>query len=91
MDNYFIGTKHSEAQPGTKSIIGERAKEKMCIPDDMCSHHDDRCEDDIGQDDADHSDEGFDVEEVMHNVVPDVCCYKEEIRVSIILRCLIKR
>jgi hypothetical protein len=33
----------------------------MGIPDDVCSHHDDGCEDDVGQDDADHSDEGFDV------------------------------
>jgi hypothetical protein len=31
------------------------------------SHHDDRCEDDIGQDDAD-----FDVEERMRNIAPDV-------------------
>jgi hypothetical protein len=71
MDNYFIWTKHDETQPGTESIIDERAKENMSIPDDMCSHHDDGCEDDIGQDDADHSD-GFDVEELMRNVAPDV-------------------
>jgi hypothetical protein len=44
----------------------------MCIPDGVCSHHDDGCEDDIGQDDVDHIDEGFDVEELMHNVAPDV-------------------
>jgi hypothetical protein len=44
----------------------------MGIPDDVCSHHDDGCEDDIGQDDADHSDEGFDVAELMRNVAPDV-------------------
>jgi hypothetical protein len=44
----------------------------MGIPDAVCSHHDDGCEDDIGQDDADHSDEGFDVEELMCNVAPDV-------------------
>jgi hypothetical protein len=31
-------------------------------------HHDDGCEDDIGQEDADHSDEGFDVEALMRNV-----------------------
>jgi hypothetical protein len=61
MDNYFIWTKHGDTQPGTKSIIDERAEENMCIPDDVCSHHDDGCEDDIGQDDANHSDEGFDV------------------------------
>jgi hypothetical protein len=29
-------------------------------------------EDDIGQDDAGHGDEGFDEEELMHNVTPDV-------------------
>jgi hypothetical protein len=44
----------------------------MGIPDDMCSHHDDRCEDDISQDDADHNDEGFDAEQLMRNVAPDV-------------------
>jgi hypothetical protein len=44
----------------------------MGIPDDVCSHHDVGCEHDIGQDDADHSDAGFDVEELMHNVAPDV-------------------
>jgi hypothetical protein len=44
----------------------------MGIPNDMCSHHNDRCEDDICQDDADHSDEGFDVEELMRNVALDV-------------------
>jgi hypothetical protein len=38
----------------------------------VCIHHDDRCEDDIGQDDADHNDEGFDVEELMCNVAADV-------------------
>jgi hypothetical protein len=42
------------------------------IQDDVCSHDHDGCEDDIGQDDADHSDEGFDVEELMHNVLPGV-------------------
>jgi hypothetical protein len=44
----------------------------MGIPYDVCSHHDDGCEDDIGQDDVDHSDECFDVEELMRNVAPDV-------------------
>jgi hypothetical protein len=44
----------------------------MDILDDVCSHHDDGCEDNIGQDDADHSIEGFNVEELMHNVVPNV-------------------
>jgi hypothetical protein len=72
MDNYFIWTKHDETQSGTESIIDERVEENMDIPDNMCSHHDDGCEDDIGHDDADHSDEGFDVEEPMHNVASDV-------------------
>jgi hypothetical protein len=72
MDNYFIWTKHGETQSGTESIIDERAEENMGIPDDMCSHHDNGCQDNIGQDDADHGDEGFDVEELMHNVAPDV-------------------
>jgi hypothetical protein len=72
MDNYFIWTKHSETQLRTENIIDERAEENMGIPDDVCSHHDDGCEDDIGQDDADHSDEGFYVEELMCNVVPNV-------------------
>jgi hypothetical protein len=44
----------------------------MGIPDDVCSHHDDGYKDDIGQDDADHSDEGFDVDEMICNVVPDM-------------------
>jgi hypothetical protein len=38
----------------------------------MYSHHDDECEDDIGQDGAGHCDEGLDVEELMRNVVPNV-------------------
>jgi hypothetical protein len=44
----------------------------MGIPDDVCSHHNDGCEHDIGQDDVEYSDEGFDVEELMRNVAPDV-------------------
>jgi hypothetical protein len=56
----------------TESIIDERAEENIGITDDVCSHHDDICEHDIAQDDADHSDEDFYVEELMHNVVPDV-------------------
>jgi hypothetical protein len=72
MDNYFLWTKHGETQPRIESTIDEREEETMGIPDDVCSHHDDGCEHDIGQDDADHSDEGFDVEELMRNVVPDV-------------------
>jgi hypothetical protein len=77
MDNYFIQTKHGETQQGTKGIIDERAEENMGIPDDVCSHHDDRCEDDIGQDDAYHNDECFDVEELMRHVVPDVLLKKK--------------
>jgi hypothetical protein len=72
MDNYFIWTKHGETQLGIESVIDERAEENIGIPDDVCSHHNDRCEDDICQDDADQSDEGFDVEELMRNVAPDV-------------------
>jgi hypothetical protein len=49
-----------------------RGQKRTCIADDMCSHHDDGCEDAIGQDDADHSDEGFDVDELMRNIAPDV-------------------
>jgi hypothetical protein len=41
MDNYFIWTKHGV---------------NMGIPYDVYSHHDDGCEDDIGQDDASHGD-----------------------------------
>jgi hypothetical protein len=48
------------------------AEENMGIPDDAYSHHDDGCEDNIGQDNTNHSDEGFDVEELMRNVAPDV-------------------
>jgi hypothetical protein len=44
-------------------------EENMDIPDEVYNHHDDRCEDDIGHDDASHGDEGFDVEELMHNIV----------------------
>jgi hypothetical protein len=36
----------------------------MAIPDVVYSHHDDRCEDDIGQDDTCHDEESFDVEEM---------------------------
>jgi hypothetical protein len=72
LDNYFICTKHDETQPMTESIIDVRAEENMGITDDACSHHDDICEHDIAQDDADHSDEDFDVEELMHNVAPNV-------------------
>jgi hypothetical protein len=47
-------------------------EENMDILDGVYSHHDDGCEDDIGQDDACHSDEDFDVEELMHNIASDV-------------------
>jgi hypothetical protein len=47
IDNYFLWTKHGETQPETESIIDERAEENMSIPDDMCSHHNNRCGDDI--------------------------------------------
>ncbi len=77
MDNYFIWSKHGETQPRTESIIDERAEENMSILDGVCSHHNNRCEDDICQDDADHSDEGFDVEELMHNVAPNVLTKKK--------------
>jgi hypothetical protein len=59
-------------QPRIGSNIDERAEENMGIPDDVYSHHDDGCEDDIGQDGAGHGDDGFDVEELMRNVVRDV-------------------
>jgi hypothetical protein len=72
LDNYCIWTKHGETQSRIESIIDERAEENMDIPDDVYSHHDDGCEDDIGQDDAGHGDEDFDIEELMHNVAPDV-------------------
>jgi hypothetical protein len=59
-------------QPRIGSNIDERAEENMGIPDDVYSHHDDGCENDIGQDGAGHGDDGFDVEELMRNVVRDV-------------------
>jgi hypothetical protein len=55
-----------------ENIIDERAEKNMGISDDMCIHHDDGCDHDIGQDNADHNDEGFDVEELMCNIAPDV-------------------
>jgi hypothetical protein len=76
MDNYFIWTKHGETKPMIESIIDEMAKENMSIPDDMYSHHDDGCEDDIRQDDAGDDDEGFDVEELMHNVALHVLLWR---------------
>jgi hypothetical protein len=44
----------------------------MGIPDDVYSHHDNGCKDDICKDRADHGDESFDVEELMHNFAPNV-------------------
>jgi hypothetical protein len=44
----------------------------MDILDDVYSHHDDGCEDDIGQDDAGHSDESFHVWELIRNVASNV-------------------
>jgi hypothetical protein len=57
-DNYFIWTKHGETQVETESIIYEREEENMGIPDDVCSQHNDQCDDDIC--------------ELIHNVVPDM-------------------
>jgi hypothetical protein len=62
MNNYFIWTKHGKTQLRIESIIDERAEENMSIPDDVYSHHDDGCEDDIRQDDAYHGDEGSDAQ-----------------------------
>jgi hypothetical protein len=66
MDNYFNWSKHGEIQPRTESIIYEREEENMNA-DHVYSHHDDGCEDDVGE-----NDEGLDVEELMQNVAPDV-------------------
>jgi hypothetical protein len=49
-----------------------RVQKRTWVLKMTCSHHDDGCEDDIGQDHADHSDGGFDVKELMRNVVRDV-------------------
>jgi hypothetical protein len=76
MNNYFIWTKHGETQPGAENIMDERTEENMGIPDDMCSHHDDGYEDDIGKDDTNHIDEGFDLEEQICNIAPDVLLQK---------------
>jgi hypothetical protein len=38
---------HGETQPMTESIIDEMVEENMSIPDDVYSHHDDGCEDNI--------------------------------------------
>jgi hypothetical protein len=72
IDNYFIWTKHGQSQLRIESIVDERELVNIDIPNDMYSHRDDGCGDGIGQDDAGHSDEGFDVEELMDNVAPDV-------------------
>jgi hypothetical protein len=72
MVNYFIWTKCGKTQPRIESIVDERVEQNMDIPNDVYSHHDDGCEDDIGQDDVGNGDEYFDVEEVMRNYTPDV-------------------
>jgi hypothetical protein len=56
MDNYFIWRKHDETQPRTESIIDDREGENMNA-DPMYSHHDDRGEDDVGE----NNDEGLNV------------------------------
>jgi hypothetical protein len=74
MDNYFIWSKHGETTSRIENIVDETQP----MTDRVYSHHhDDGSEDDVGQDDIDqdnvgHDDEGIDVEELMHNVVPDV-------------------
>jgi hypothetical protein len=76
MNNYFIWAKHGRTQPRLESIVDERVEENMDVPDGVYSNHDNGCEDDIGQDDACHGDEGFDVEELMCNVAPDVLLWR---------------
>jgi hypothetical protein len=60
MDNYFIWSKHDEKKLRTQSIVYGREEENINVSDHMYSHHDNRCEDDVGQDV-----EGVDVEELM--------------------------
>jgi hypothetical protein len=84
MNNYFIWTKHSETQPRIENIVDERAEENMDVLDHVRSHHDDGCEDDISQNDAHHGDKCFNVDELMHNVAPDVLLRRRK-RVLIIL------
>jgi hypothetical protein len=67
MDNYFIWSKHGEAQPRTESIIDEREEENMNA-NHVYSHHDDGGD----QDDVGENDECHDVEELMQNVAPNV-------------------
>jgi hypothetical protein len=59
MDNYFIGSMHTETQPRTESIIDEKKEENMNA-DHVYSHHDYGGKDDVGE-----NDEGLDVEELM--------------------------
>jgi hypothetical protein len=47
-------------------------EKSMGIPDDVRSHHDDGCDGDIGQDDADHSGEGFDNFEMLDKASRDL-------------------
>jgi hypothetical protein len=67
MDNYFIWSKHDDAQQRTESIIDEREEGNMNA-DHVYSHHDDGGD----QDDVGENDEGVDVEELMQNVAPYV-------------------
>jgi hypothetical protein len=89
MNNYFICIKHGETELRIENIIEERVEENMDVLDHVYSHLDDGSEDDIGQNVVGHNGEGFDVEELMA-MLRLVCCYEEELWVSIILRCLIK-
>jgi hypothetical protein len=51
-----------------KVDVHNDAEGRRCDASSLRPQH----EDDIGQDDAGHGDEGFDEEELMHNVTPDV-------------------
>jgi hypothetical protein len=63
IDNYFIWSKHGDAQPRTESVIDEREEENINT-DHVYSHHDDGGD----QDGVGENDEGLDVEELMRNV-----------------------
>jgi hypothetical protein len=66
INNYFMWTKHSETQL--------RAEENMTIPDHVYSQHDNGGQPSIEENMIvlDHSDESLDIEELMHNVVPEL-------------------
>jgi hypothetical protein len=87
MNNYFIWSKHGETAPRIENIIDETQPRTYHM---YSHHHDDEFVDDVGQDDAGHDDEGIDVEELMHNVTPDVLLQRRK-GIFIILRRLIKR